>query len=112
MIEILLWVVELGRIDIVYEISVLSRYLVQPWTGQFVQALHILRNLGINKDRCFVFKPAIYELSDCLTINSKIKLMKKMYPDAIKYLPPNATPPRGSLIQNHASLTICYYNLL
>ena len=50
MIGIINWVIEMGRIDIAYEISVLSWYLSQPQTGHFVQALHIFKYLDINKN--------------------------------------------------------------
>ena len=43
LIGIMRWTVELGRIDISYEIYVLSRYLAQPWTGHLVQALYIFK---------------------------------------------------------------------
>ena len=42
-IRILKWTVALGRIDIAYEIYVLSRYFSQPRTGHLVQALHIFK---------------------------------------------------------------------
>ena len=38
---ILRWTIELGRIDICTEISLMSRYLVGPRTGHLVQVLHI-----------------------------------------------------------------------
>ena len=37
------WTVNLGRINIVHEISVLSRYLEQPRNCHLVQALHIFK---------------------------------------------------------------------
>lgn len=47
LIGILQWIVELGQIDIGYEVSVLSRYLAQPRTGHLVQALHIFKYLRL-----------------------------------------------------------------
>ena len=41
MIDILRWIIELGRIDICMEVSHLSRYLAEPRTGHLVQVLHI-----------------------------------------------------------------------
>ena len=40
-IGILRWMIEIGRIDITVEVSLLSRYLAQPRTGHLVQVLHI-----------------------------------------------------------------------
>ena len=90
MIEIICWVFELGRINIAYEVSVLSLYLVQHQNGHLVQVLHIFKYLDIHKDINLAFNPAISEFSDPLTVNIKIKHMKKMYPDAVKNFPPSA----------------------
>ena len=79
--------VELGRIDIAYEIPFLSWYLVQPRTGHFVQSLHIFKYLDIQKDIDLAFKYAISEFSEPLTIEIKIKHMNSMYPDTVGYLP-------------------------
>ena len=87
MIGILCWVVEVGRIDIDHDISVLSLYLVQPRTGHFVQSLHIFKYLDIQKDIDLAFKYAISEFSEPLTIDIKIKHMNSMYPDTVGYLP-------------------------
>ena len=40
-IGILHWVCELGRIDILYEVSILSQYLPQPRVGDVEQGLNI-----------------------------------------------------------------------
>ena len=40
-IGILRWMIEIGRIDITVEVSLLSRYLSQPRTGHLVELLHI-----------------------------------------------------------------------
>ena len=63
-IGILRWVVELGRIDIAFEVSLLSRYLVQPGTGHLVQALHIIKYLNIHFKNDLAFDPAIHEIED------------------------------------------------
>ena len=41
LIGILRWMCELGRIDIVYETAILSRYSIQPRTDHLEQLLHI-----------------------------------------------------------------------
>ena len=45
MIGVLRWIVELGRIDIQLEVSLLSQYLVQPRKGHLSQACNIFRYL-------------------------------------------------------------------
>ena len=41
MIGILRWMIELGRLDISTEVSLMSRYLVQPRVGHMIQVMHI-----------------------------------------------------------------------
>ena len=96
MIGILRWVVELGRIDIAYEVSVLSRFLVNPRTGHLVQALHIFKYLDIHKENSLVFDPKDHDFIDPSDVASKIGEMKKAYPDAVEDLPTNAPEPRGN----------------
>ena len=70
---IICWVVELGRIDIDYEVSILSSYLVQPRNGHIMQALHMFKYLDIQKDNYLACNPSLSELSDPITTNRKIK---------------------------------------
>ena len=49
MIGILRWMIELSRIDIYMEVSLMSRYLVGPRTGHLLQVLHIFSFLKINQ---------------------------------------------------------------
>ncbi|GFH61944.1 pol protein [Chaetoceros tenuissimus] len=96
LIGILRWAVELGRIDIGYEVSVLSRYLVSPRTGHLLQAIHVFKFLDIHKDNELAFRPNLPNLSlNHEEINEQTTYMKKAYPDAVEDLPPNAPVPRG-----------------
>lgn len=99
LIGILRWVVELGRIDIAFEVSCLSRFLVQPRTGHFLQALHVFKYLDIHSENDIAFDPAVHEVEDPEKIDLLQANMKKMYPDAKEDLPPNAPEPRGHPIQ-------------
>ena len=45
LIGILRWAVELGRVDIIVPVSMLSRYLALPREGNLEQALHIFAYL-------------------------------------------------------------------
>ena len=99
LIGILRWVVELGRIDIGYEVSVLSRYLAQPRTGHLVQALHMFKYLEIHNQNELALDPAYHDVVDPQFVEEKIKRMKQMYPDAQEDFPPNAPAPRGNVIE-------------
>ena len=59
----------------------------------------MFKYLDIHNDIYLAFKPAISEFFDPLTIGSKIKHMKKMYPDAVKDFPPSSLSPRGKSVQ-------------
>ena len=97
-IGILRWVVELGKIDIGFEVSLLSRYLVQPRTGHLVQALHVLKYLDIHSENDLAFDPAYHEIEDPNLAQARIKAMKEVYPDASEGMPPNAPTPCGNPI--------------
>ena len=106
-----------GSFDISYEVSVLSRYLVHPWTGHIVQAFHMFNYLDIHRYRYLVFNPTFSEFSHPLTIDRKIKQIKKMYPDVVKDFPPNDPPPGGNPNQvssfidsNHAGDKITHHS--
>ena len=103
LIGILRWMCELGRIDIVYETAILSRYSIQPRTGHLEQLLHIFhyfdkhdnswlpidsRKLNINWDGENISDPW-----------ERAKFMKEIYPDAIEELPHDMPEPLGESVQ-------------
>ena len=82
-IVILRWTVKIGRIDITYEISVLSRYLAQPRTIPLVQDLHIFKYLDQHKKNELAFdpkyvnveNPALFQAMKCTQIQLNISLI-------------------------------------
>ncbi|EJK77372.1 hypothetical protein THAOC_00801 [Thalassiosira oceanica] len=59
LIGMLRWIVELGRVDICIEVSLLlSHHLVLPRRGHFDQALHIFGYLRAHHNAAMVFDPA------------------------------------------------------
>ena len=99
LIGILRWVVELGRIDIAFEVSLLSRYLVQPRTGHLVQALHIMKYLDIHSENDLAFDTAYHHVEDPNLVQARIDAMSEIYPEAKEELPPNAPEARGNPVQ-------------
>ena len=81
-IGILPWVVKLGCIDIAYEVSCLSHFLVQPRTGHLLQAFHVFKYLDIHSKNDIAFDLVMHEIEDPEKIKSLQLSMKKMYPDA------------------------------
>ena len=103
LIGVLRWIVELGRIDINYEVAVLSQYLVNPRRGHLIQAIHIFKYLDIHKQSFLRFDPTYLDLDNPVEANNnpdcKRRAMRKFYPDAKEAIPPNCPEPRGKPVQ-------------
>ena len=99
LIGILRWIVELGRIDILFEVSCLSSYLASPRTGHLVQALHIFKYLELHRKNELAFDPMYQKVESDQNVDKKIEEMKRIYVDAKEDLPPNAPEPRGRPVQ-------------
>ncbi len=96
LIGILRWIVELGRMDIMVDVSLLSSYTMQPRMGHLDQVFHIFGYLKRNKRATIVFdashvawNEASFEKHD----------WTDFYKGAEEKLPPNAPPPRGQPVQ-------------
>ena len=101
LIGILRWLVELGRIDIGYEVSVLSSYNAFPRTGHLLQALHIIKYLDIHCENELTFDPEEYILTatEYEDAERKQKAMLQLYKDAAEDIPSNAPEPLGKAVQ-------------
>jgi hypothetical protein len=96
LIGILRWAVELGRIDIMVDVSLLSSYSMQPRMGHLDQVFHIFGYLKRNKRATIIFDEqrvnwdeASFEQHD----------WSDFYRDAKDEIPPNAPQPRGNAVQ-------------
>lgn len=103
LIGILRWIIELGRIDIAYEVSILSSYLVNPRIGHLNQALHIIKYLDLHRENFISFDPTYLHVTEPLdqteSSAQKRKEMKEFYLDAEESIPLNAPEPRGEPVQ-------------
>lgn len=99
LIGVLRWIVELGRIDIAYEVSALSSYLASPRTGHLLQAIHIFKYLEIHNSYSLCFGTAYHHVLADSDIEAMITAMKLIYVDAQEDLPHNAPEPRGLPLQ-------------
>ena len=106
LIGVLRWMVELGRIDIGFEVSVLSQHMAFPRVGHLIQVLHVFKYLDTHKENMLNFDPTYLDLPEPVDPQEnplmKIDAMKKFYPDAEEAIPDNAPPPRGKAIQINA----------
>ena len=100
MIGSLRWAVEIGRVDILLEVSVMSKYLAMPREGHLEQVLHIMGYVKCHKKLRLMFdssEPGIderwfttYDWQD-------------FYRDAKEAIPPNMPEARG-----HAVTVTCF----
>ena len=67
-IGVLRWMVEIGRVDISTEVSVLSSYLAYPRVGHLEAAIHIMGYLSAKYNSRIFFNPT-YPLIDYNTFN-------------------------------------------
>jgi len=96
LIGILQWAVELGRIDIMINVSMLSSYTMQPRRGHLYQAFHIFGYLKRNKRSSIIFGE---QQVDWNQADFQEHDWTDFYRDVKEPMPPNAPPPRGNAVQ-------------
>ena len=103
LIVVLQWVIELGRIDINYEVAFLSQYLAYPRKGHLFQAIHIFKYLEIHHENFLRFDPTYLDLGEPINASEnprlKAQVLREYYPDTNETIPTNAPPPRGKAVQ-------------
>jgi hypothetical protein len=91
-IGVLRWCVELGRIDIITEVSELASYLAQPREGHLNAVFHIFGYLEKKHNARIVFDPS-YPVIDMSVF--KECDWKQYYGDVNEAIPPNAPEAQG-----------------
>ena len=95
LIGILRWAVELGRIDIACEVSILSSFLAAPRMGHIEAILHIYAYLRQHDRSRVVFD------SDTVDHGEYVRPdWTDFYPDAREAVPTDAPEPRGKAVQS------------
>jgi len=89
---VLRWIVELGRIDILTEVSMLSAHNALPREGHLEAVYHIFSYLKSHENSCLVFDPAYPNIDDR---RFHVGDWSDFYPEASDKLPPNMPEPRG-----------------
>ena len=100
LIGVLRWMVELGRIDIMVSVTLLSSYLTNPREGHLEQVYHIFAYLKAHDRSCLVFDPR-YPTHD--ETRFKPADWADLYPGAEEAIPLNAPKPRGNPVD-----VMCY----
>ena len=98
MIGVLRWAVELGRVDILLEVALLSTQLALPRKGHLQQAYHIFGYLKSSPRRRLYFDPEYPNISeDRFTRHD----WEDFYRDTEEEIPLDAPEPRGKAVGIH-----------
>ena len=118
LIGVLRWICELGCVDILYEVSVLSQYMSSPWIGHFMEAASSFLYLEHHDHSWMVLDLTRFDIKWMPHANedspeTKAKVLKKIYYDANDPDPPGMPTPHGQPVQinvfvdsDHAGNTI------
>ena len=93
LIGVLRWICELGRVDVLVAVSMLSRYVVSPREGHLQQVFHLFAYLKHHKRSRMVFddtEPVFDESS------FKVCDWAEFYPEAEEAIPHNTPEARGN----------------
>jgi hypothetical protein len=97
-IGILRWCVELGRIDIITEVSMLSTFLCMSREGHLEAVYHLFSFLSLHHNTRVVFDPTYPDVDMHAFIKTD---WKPMYGDVKEAIPPNAPAARVKAIDLH-----------
>ena len=95
LIGILRWAVELGRIDIYIEVSVLSQHQCMPREGHLDAIYRIFWYLKKVEASRIIFDPSRMDIDERLFNTASVDEWKDFYTDAAEPIPMNAPKPRG-----------------
>jgi hypothetical protein len=99
LIGVLRWAVELGRIDIATEVSLLSTHLVLPREGHLQQVHHIFAYLKAKPKRMLAFDPQHPQVDET---RFKTYDWYDFYRGATEPVPVESPEPRGNYVSTHA----------
>ena len=94
LIGVLRWATELGRVDILLEVSLLSQYQAAPREGHLEQLLHIFAYLRKKPKATLYLDPSMPNL-DYTIFRTKAEDFIEYYRDAKEQMPHQVPKPRG-----------------
>jgi hypothetical protein len=95
LIGVMRWMVELGRVDIATEVSMLSSYLALPREGHLETALHIMGYLRKKHNSRLVFDPTYPEINES---DFPEYDWTEFYGDVTEAIPPDRPEPLGKAV--------------
>jgi len=96
-IGVLRWAVELGRIDICCEVSMMAAYCAAPRVGHLEAVLHIFSYLSSHGKSKLIMDDSYAKLEEAPKQD-----WRDFYPDAKEAIPPNMPEPLGKPVQTTA----------
>jgi hypothetical protein len=95
LIGMLQWMVEIGQVDILTEVSLMSSYMAMPREGHLDAVLHIFGYLKIKYNSRMAFDPTV---PYCNETSFQECDWKEFYGDVQEAIPSNAPEPRGESV--------------
>jgi hypothetical protein len=92
------WAIELGRIDIAMETSMLSSHLALPRDGHLQAVYHVFGYLKARPKRTLAFDPSHPDIDET---RFKVCDWRDFYRDAKESVPGDAPEPRGNYVSTH-----------
>ena len=99
LVGILRWAVELGRVDIYLEVSIMSQYLANPRVGHLEAIYHVFAFLKKHSELKIVFDPKRVHLDEQCFPQVPVAEWKEFYGDVVEELPSKMPEPLGSPIK-------------
>jgi hypothetical protein len=93
-IGVLRWAVELGRLDITGEVSMLAAYTAAPRVGHLKAVLHVFSYLNQHDCSKLVLDDSYVKIDDELEVD-----WSEFYPNAHEDIPINTPEPQGNAVQ-------------
>ena len=94
------WAIELGRVDIYHEVSILSQFQASPREGHLEEALHIFAYLKKKPKLQLIFTPEDWTIPADAKFNMEdTDQFLDHYRDAEEEIHADAPPPRGRTLQ-------------
>ena len=102
LIGILRWAVEIGRVDILTELSMLSSYQASPRSGHLEQVYHIFAYIKRKIKLTLYFDPSLPNIDMTMFKGDHADVFKEQYRGAEEELPPRMPKPRGRQVTTTA----------
>lgn len=100
-IGMLRWALELGRVDINHEVSLLSQYQASPREGHMEQVMHIFHYLSKKPKRSIYMDPSLPSLNFG-EFQQDVSEFKEYYREANELMPHRMPKPRGKSVMTYA----------